>query len=135
MRILLAIALCFSGPAFASQAADKAETFLAEVTAGDPAKAIDNLFAGSGILALKPQSVEFMKTQTRAAIEAYGKVLGVEKIHEESLTPSLKRLVYLQKFEFCPVIWEMYFYKAKDSWAINSILFNDDVGALVGPKK
>jgi hypothetical protein len=113
---------------------ERVEKFLSMVVS-EPEKAIDEIFSGSGMAELKPQSIQAMKSQTKAAMAFYGKPLGIEKALEEDISPSLKHLVYIQKFELYPVAWDIYFYKAKDAWSINSITFNDQVAPLVGAKK
>ena len=115
---------------------ERAETFLQLVAA--PATtdtAIDQLFAGSGMAEAKPQDIATLKSQTQMAMGLYGTPLGIEKVHEEDLTPSLKRLVYLQKFERYPVALEFYFYKPRDSWIINTMNFKDQIVPLIGSKK
>jgi hypothetical protein len=72
-----------------------------------------------------------MKAQTKNAIAILGKPMGFEKIGERDFSASLKRLVYLQKFAVYPVVWHIYFYRAKDEWVANTIVFNDNIGPLL----
>ena len=113
----------------------KAEAFLAQLSAGETDQALDKVFAGSGMAELKPQAVMAMKSQVKVALGVYGKAIGFEKIDEVEFSPSLKRVTYLQKFELYPVIWEMYFYRAKDSWVLSNILFNDQLAVALGAKQ
>ncbi len=139
MKTLILAALCTLSFACSAAAAptpaERTEAFLAAVAGSDPDKAFDELFVESGIAERKPEAVATLKSQARAAIELYGKPIGFEKIREEDFTPSLKRLVYLQKFAKYPVVWELYFYKAASTWTLNQIVFNDQVGGLVGAKR
>lgn len=69
------------------------------------------------------------------AMGLYGTPIGIEKIREDDLSPSLKRIVYIQKFERYPVAWEFYFYKPKDKWMINTLNFRDQIALILGAKQ
>ena len=139
MKPIVLIAFCLlsiaslAGPA--PTPAERTESFLAAVAGADPDKAFDELFAESGIADRKPEAVAVLRSQAKAALELYGKPIGIEKLREEDFSPSLKRLVYLQKFAQYPIAWELYFYRATGTWTLNQIVFNDQVGSLVGAKK
>lgn len=135
-RVLFALAL-LGLPALASAQtpSENAERFLRQVATPASDAAFDQLFSGSGFAESKPQDLMTLKSQTKMAMGLYGAPIGVEKIWEEDLSPSLKRLVYLQKFEKYPVAWEFYFYKPKDVWVINTINFKDQIAPLVGAKR
>lgn len=136
MRVLLASLLLLASPfALAQTPAERVEEFLRQVGTAKADEAFDRIFEGSGFAELKPQEFTTLKSQTRMAMGLYGTVLGVEKVREEDLSPSLKRLVYLQKFEQYPVAWEFYFYKPKDTWQVNSLNFKDQISGLVGAKQ
>jgi hypothetical protein len=89
------------------------------------------LFKGSGLFESKPQEILTVKSQTKMAMGLYGTPIGLEKVREENFSPSLKRLVYIQKYETHPVAWEFYFYKAKDKWVINTLNFKDQITSIV----
>lgn len=84
MRRWMLIALCMlSFPCAASPGpAERAEAFLTTIGRGDPDKAFDDLFAGSGIADRRPEQVETLRSQARAALELYGKPIGFEKVRE-----------------------------------------------------
>lgn len=119
---------------WAQTPSEKAEAFLTQVAAGQPEEALDKIFARSGLAELKPQALLTMKSQMKAAMGVYGKAIGFETISETDFSPSLKRLTYLQKFEMYPVVCEMYFYKATDTWVLNNILFNDQLAPVLGAR-
>lgn len=133
--VLLFILLGASPLACAATPAERVETFLRQVTTPESDAAFDALFENSGFAELKLQDLTTLKSQTRMAMGLYGKPIGLEKIWEEDLSPSLKRIVYLQKFERYPVVWEFYFYKPGDTWVINTLNFKDQVAPLVGAKR
>lgn len=112
-----------------------AEQFLLQVTTTESDQAFDKLFKGSGIFESKPQEILTVKSQTKMAMGLFGTPIGLEKVREENFSPSLKRLVYIQKFETFPVAWEFYFYKPKDKWVINTINFKDQITSIVGARQ
>ena len=111
-----------------------AEAFLTQLGKGESDAAIDALFAGSGMAELKPQALTAMKSQVKVSLGVYGKATGFERISDVDFSPSLKRMTYLHKFEQYPVIWEMYFYKHKDKWVVNQIMFNDQPAVMLGAR-
>jgi len=131
-RLILGIALAIAAGFAHAQISPgmRFETFLSNVSA-DSDGALEALFAGSKIAETKPQAWAAMKAQTKLALAAYGKPLGFEKMNERDFTPSLKRLTYLQKFELYPVVWHVFFYRAKDEWVANSVVVNDNVGPML----
>lgn len=132
-RVLVVLVLLVaSAAAFAQTPSERVEEFLRQAATSEMDKAMDRLLADSGLAETKPQVIVTLKGQVKLIMELYGAPLGTEKVWEEDLSPSLKRLVYLQKFEKAPIAWEFYFYKPKDSWRLNAINFKDQVGALVG---
>ena len=135
-RALLSLALLGASTlAFSQTPSESAEQFLREVATKDSDAAFDRLFEGSGFAELKPQALVTLKSQTKMAMGLYGTPIGLERVLEEDLSPSIKRLVYIQKFEQYPVAWEFYFYKAKDTWVINTLAFKDQIAPLVGAMK
>jgi hypothetical protein len=130
------IFLCPAAVFSAEPASPKAmiETFFGEVQKGNIAGAYDQLFTGSTIPVDKPQAVTVLKQQTQASLPLYGKILGFELVHEEKLSESVIRYVYILKTEKAPLTWEFYFYKPKADWFLANINFNDQFNFL-GSKK
>lgn len=136
IRTIFGVALLVAS--FVCQAQTPSETiegFLHKVATSASDQALDDLFAGSGFAETKPQDIITLKSQTRMAMGLYGTPIGIEKIREEDLSPSLKRIVYIQKFERYPVAWEFYFYKPKDKWMINTLNFRDQIALILGAKQ
>jgi hypothetical protein len=132
-RVLCGLLLLLAAsPSMAATPSERVEEFLGQVTTSQSDQAYDQLFAGSGFAEQKPQELKTIKSQTKMAMGLYGKPLGIEKIREEDLSPSIKRLVYIQKFESFPVAWEFYFYKAHDTWTLNTINFKDQISSILG---
>lgn len=131
-RFVLALFAFASSVACAQTPSESVETFLQRVATPESDSAVEKLFAGSGIIQLKPQTIITFKGQIKMAMGLYGTQTGIEKVREDDISPSLKRLIYIQKFEDLPVAWEFYFYKRKDMWVINTLNFRDEVGLIVG---
>ena len=125
LNAALLMLLLFSSVAYAAEPTKQAEKFFLTLIKGDINGAYDEIFVGTGIMEGKPQAVQMLKTQTQSAFQIYGKPFDFETIHNEQLSPSLIRLVYLLKFEQLPVTWEMYFYKPRDDWKLSNITFVD----------
>ncbi len=131
-RIVVLISLLLvTAVAQSATPAERAEIFLRQVTTSQSDKAYDDLFAGSGFAEQKPQDLLTIKSQTKMAMGLYGTPIGIEKLQEIDLSPSIKRLIYIQKFEAYPVAWEFYFYRAHDEWTLNSINFKDQVTSIL----
>ena len=127
--------MLLSNLAFAASPDEKAQLFFKTLNSGQIEKAIDDIFKGSGMAEQKPQAITAMKSQVKVALGVYGEVIGLEKVREEKLTPSVTRIVYIQKFNNLPIIWEMMFYKPKKNWFLTQIRFHEQIDLFVGPKK
>ncbi len=123
--IVLSIFTIFCGASFAQEPKEQAEQFLSSVIKGEVDAAYDKIFTDTKMTDLKPQALSGLKTQTKSVYQMYGQPFAYEMIHNEILSPSLRRLVYLLKFELTPTTWEFYFYQAKDKWTLNKITFYD----------
>lgn len=122
---VLAVVFVVGSVIYAAEPTRQAEDFFLTLIEGDINGAYDEIFAGSGIMEAKPQEVQLLKSQTQSAFEIYGKAFAFEIIHNEQLSASLIRLVYLLKFEYLPLTWEFYFYKPRDNWKLSNITFVD----------
>lgn len=121
----LIFALCLVPIAFSQAPKQLPEQFFDTLMAGEIDRAYDEAFAGSGLSKLKPQAVQMLKAQTKTALSMYGAPYAYEIIHDEDLSPSLHRFVYLMKAESYPVTWEFIYYKAKEDWYLVQINFVD----------
>lgn len=96
--------------------------------------AIDNLYNSNKLIVQKVQALTMMKNQAANVSSFFGKFIGYELIEEEIISPSLRRITALGKYEQHPVTWEFYFYKPAKKWIISQALFVDQFQNL-GPKK
>ena len=133
MRILVALffATVWPSQALAQSATQKAEALLTAVAAGEIDKGIDDAFADSGIEEQKPGALPSLKAQLQAAMKIYGASSGFEKACEIDLSPSFKRIVYVQKFPSFPVAWQFYYYNLGQGWRLNSLAFKDQVAEIL----
>lgn len=75
MRAILAILICLISLSSVCEPLNprqQVEAFLAAVVAGKIDAAYDGLFKGSYLLEARPQQVEYLKTQSKAALPLYG---------------------------------------------------------------
>lgn len=129
--LIIAIVLATSAHiGYAKEPGEFTEEFFTMVEAGKISEAYDQLFMGSQIPAQKPQAVDLLKRQTSSGLPLYGKIVGLEKIREESIGKSIVRLVYILKLEHAPTVWEFYFYKPKSNWYLANVIFNDQFQLL-----
>lgn len=133
MRLLVVFLSLISVCAYANSPSTMTESFLSMV-AINPAKATDELMRGSALEA-QPQAIAAMKVQLASAISIYGNPLGFEKVSEQEISPSLRRLVYIQKYESLPMGWEFYFYRARDRWFVIQFIYKDQAAQIVGGTK
>ena len=75
-----------------------------------------------------------IKTQWAIVQQRFGKPTGMELVKEEKISNSFIRYYYLHKFEKHAIYWEFVFYKPKNKWVINGIVFKDDLNLLFVPK-
>jgi hypothetical protein len=130
MRSLAVLLLVFSACSQANTPPEIAEKFLLAL-AVDSAKATDDLLVGSE-LEKQPQAVFAMKTQLATIKPMYGKPLGIERVLDQEISPSLRRLVYIQKYQSLPMAWEFYFYRAGKFWVVTEFNSKDRASLIVG---
>jgi hypothetical protein len=102
-----------------------ATRFFETLLQGKGAEAIDFFMGSNRFLKSNGQQVEQMKSQLSDAVRLYGRPFAVEPVSVEDLTPSLQRRVYLVKHPNHPLVWEMYFYRAKNEWIPDQLVFVD----------
>lgn len=62
--------------------------------------------------------------------QRFGKAIGTELVKEQRIGNSFHRYYFLHKFENHAIYWRFDFYKAKENWKINRIVFKDDLDTL-----
>jgi hypothetical protein len=73
----------------------------------------------------KQAELESAATQTAAAMQIYGKILGWEQVSEATISPSFIRRVYLVKTENAPLFFRLQFYRAGARWVVWRLDFAD----------
>jgi hypothetical protein len=94
-----------------------------------------------GNLACGPTSSldkELVITHTREEVgkalnvlEKYGKYLGYELAEEHSLGASLRKCIYMAKFERGAMRWTFICYRPRDTWRIVGVTYRDVANDLV----
>jgi len=62
--------------------------------------------------------------------QRFGKAIGYELIKKERIGKSFLRYYYLHKFENHAIYWQIDFYKPREEWKINQIIFLDTLQTL-----
>ena len=98
----------------------------------------DKLAKGLDILApysvVSPKKFETLKKQLIAEFPKFrthfGAVVGLEFVGKTYVGDSLLQISYIQKFEKHILSWKFDYYKAKDTWVLNSFETADSMEAL-----
>ena len=105
------------------------ELFFSGLKTGQVDTALARIARGS-VLADKQQQLKVLENQIGTALSLYGTPIAEEKVFREPMGESILRLVYLQKFEHLPLVWEFHFYRARSRWMLINIQFNDQLDLL-----
>ena len=62
--------------------------------------------------------------------QRFGKSVGIEFIRKESIGQSFIRYYYLHKFDNHAIYWRIDFYKPRDEWKMNGVIFLDSLDVL-----
>ena len=62
--------------------------------------------------------------------QRFGKAIDKEFISEKRIGQSFLRFYYLHKFQNHSIYWQIDFYKPREQWKINSIIFLDSLETL-----
>jgi hypothetical protein len=109
---------------------EQVASFFKDLSAGKGNEAIDRLFSSNPAFSEKLQMLTVLKQQLSMVDTLFGKSIGQENYIAEKPTPSVTRIVIVDKHEKHPIIWELYFYKPYDKWIVSQGLLNDQFGYL-----
>ena len=62
--------------------------------------------------------------------QRFGRATGKELVQTKRIGKSFIRYVYLHKFENHSIYWQIDYYKPKNKWKINQIVFLDNLNTL-----
>lgn len=63
-------------------------------------------------------------------LSRFGKSIGYELIRNDTVSDSLSRVVYIQRYESHAMVWQFVLYRGIDGWSINSFKYMDDISVL-----
>jgi len=67
----------------------------------------------------------------RATLEQrFGEPLGVAYLGHDVVDDTFVRFTYLEKFAHHALVWELYFYRPRDVWLVNGVVWNDEIQRL-----
>lgn len=130
--ICLCVLIAMGGMASAQatgEPEDAVELFFSGLRAGEIGAALKRIASGSSI-AEQEQQLRVLESQIATGQSLYGNPVGQELVFREPLGESVLRLVYLQKFERLPLVWEFYFYRTRSRWILINIQFQDQLDLL-----
>ena len=123
---LAALALaCSNSAAYDGSPGEQVSAFFADLSKGSANDAVDGLYSSNSAFKQKIQALTVLKQQMASVPALFGAYLGMELVHEEQISPSVMRVVAIEKREIHPIIWEFYFYKPKENWVISQAVFGD----------
>ena len=73
------------------------------------------------------EQIEGQLTQVR---EKFGPPLGYERVHDEQIGSSLMRLLYVLRYDKQPIVAEMIYYRADDSWTLINVRLSVELRML-----
>ncbi|HEY4530520.1 MAG TPA: hypothetical protein VIG97_09395 [Luteimonas sp.] len=136
---VLSIALLFSGAALAETATATEQTHAicggaaALFASGEHDRAYESLLP---YWPLPKEEIQNLGCQTKTQMgmvgDRFGQPLGAEHVETISAGNSLVKHVFLIKHEKHALKFSCVFYKPKDSWLVNIILWDDKPHTLVG---
>ena len=98
-----------------------------EIYSKDPVKAIDYAFSTNKWFERKQDAIAELKNKFKTLNDVCGDYYGYEEITEKTAGTSLKIISYLVKYDREPVRFVFLFYKAKDTWRVNNLSFDEDI--------
>jgi hypothetical protein len=101
-----------------------AQGFFRTLQSGQVLKAYQDMWRDT-LMDKKQAELESAATQTAAAMQIYGKILGWEQVSEATISPSFIRRVYLVKTENAPLFFRLQFYRAGARWVVWRLDFAD----------
>lgn len=106
-----------------------ADNFFGSLRAGQTGKAYQDLWRGT-IMDRKQADVDFVITQTDAAMKAYGQMADWEVMKDDVLSPSFRIRTYLVRFDQGALFFKLQFYRAPRGWLVLNLDFRDRYAAL-----
>jgi len=129
-KIIILLTLVYSAFLSANDASDNPEAFMKELLLNKHNKAVDNYFSSNPLINEKQQQIRLVKSQINNLFNLFGNATAYELAFKETISPSLKRFVYILKHSNHPTVWEFFIYKVKDTWISSNMSFNDNFELL-----
>ena len=75
--------------------------------------------------------IQQTRDQWPTVTSRFDKSVGFEYIKTQRAGKSLIKHLYIQKFTYHAIRWQFFFYKPKDKWLVNAVMFDDRLEALL----
>ena len=128
--LILLLLLPVTSFAYEGSPEEQVASFFNDLSTGKSAEAVDNLYSSNPAFKEKIQQLTVLKQKLPMIDILYGKSLGQESCIVEHPTPSVTRIVMVDKHEKHPIVWEFYFYKPHDKWIVSQGVFTDQFDFL-----
>jgi hypothetical protein len=92
-----------------------------------PMKAVDYAFATNKWMLKKPEEVTNVKTQLKTLTDLLGEYYGYDLISETTISPNLKVIKFLVKYDREPIKFTFLLYKPKDKWIVQNFSWNENL--------
>ncbi len=112
-----------------------AKDLSAKITADIAAGNLDEAFKIMKLYtSVDPAEIDNIVIQCKTSMEKHeekdGASIGYELVDSKKIGDSLLRFRYIMKGEKHLILWEFYFYKAREGWILDSFNWNDSYRAL-----
>jgi hypothetical protein len=118
-------------PVQATEAREVADAFIAKLKVGKTDEFVQDVKAGITFMS-EQEFAQFKSdfTESRKVIpQVLGRATGeFELVRETALSPSLVRLIYLEKYERGGVAWSFTLYRTQDGWRVDDVSWNRKLG-------
>lgn len=128
-RLIFIFLLCITNITLAKMPEEMVEAFLSKVDHA-PREALDEIIKNGPLDNPRLQTtMRDLGIKIPLAMQIIGEKIETppEKIKESNISDSMKRLIYVQKYEIMPMVWYFNFYKARNNWTLQAIYFNTEI--------
>ena len=131
LKLFCLLSVLVSAPAFGRELTpkDRADLFFQTLMKGETNKAFEVLFEGSPFAQAKSEELERLKEDAKKHL-ATTHIVGFERVKEQAYGQSVVKLVYVLKLESQPLVWEFHFYRARTTWNLARLGFDEDLRRL-----
>ena len=95
--------------------------------AKDPLEAVDYAFSTNKYWEKNPDGIRDLKNKLKNEIDICGEYLGFEMLSSKTAGKNIMMTSFILKYDRLPIRFIFFFYKPKDTWRVNSLLFDENI--------